>query len=65
MGADEDSSEFWLQRLIACGLKLGISKRELFEDYYMEEIGEVIHEYNLLSGFAEEPEVSSEEFFGF
>lgn len=31
----------WLQRLIAMGLCLGIGKRELLEDYYMDEIGSI------------------------
>ena len=45
---------------------LGISKRELFCDYYLDEIGEVIHEYNgLRHGGEESREAACEEFFGF
>lgn len=40
--------EGWLQRLIASALSIGISKRELFEDYYLDEVGEVMAEWNAL-----------------
>ena len=38
----------WLQKLIASALTIGISKRELLEEYYMDEIGEVIKAWNAL-----------------
>ena len=38
----------WLQRLIAMGLSLGIGKRELMEDYYLDEIGAVAEAWNAL-----------------
>lgn len=61
--------EFWLQGLIACCLTIGISKRELFEDYYIDEITEIIREHNLLHSPREETgetkAVYADEFFGF
>lgn len=38
----------WLQKLISSALTIGISKRELLEEYYMDEIGEVIKAWNAL-----------------
>jgi hypothetical protein len=32
----------WLQRLIAMGLAAGIGKRQLLEDYYFDEIFDVL-----------------------
>lgn len=62
-GADER----WLQRLIAMGLSLGIGKRELMEDYYLDEIGAVAEAWNALrrppAEDAEEA-VAPEAFFG-
>lgn len=60
--------DYWLQRLIACCLSMGISKRDLFNDYYMDEIGEIIFEHNEMHRTKEEPDVevaSCESFFGF
>ena len=34
--------------MIASGLTMGISKRELLEDYYMDEIADIIGEWNRL-----------------
>lgn len=62
-GADER----WLQRLIAMGLCLGIGKRKLMEDYYLDEIGAVAEAWNALrrppAEDAEEA-VTPEVFFG-
>ncbi len=46
---------------------MGISKKELLSEYYFDEIGEIIHEYNELHryGRQETHEVSCEDFFGF
>lgn len=44
----QDDGEGWLQNLIAGGLSIGISKRELLEDYYIDEISEVIAGWNRL-----------------
>lgn len=41
-------SEHWFQGLIAAALSIGISKRELLNDYYMDEIGPVFEEWNRL-----------------
>ncbi len=46
----------WFQRLIASALSIGISKRELLEDYYMDEIGEVIRAWNNLHGAGDQEE---------
>ena len=46
----------WLQRLIAAALSIGISKRALMEDYYMDEIGAIMEEWNRLH----HPEESAE-----
>lgn len=59
---------YWLQRLIAVCVSIGISKRDLFECYYVDEIGEVIHEYGEMRRRAyedETEEVDDGEFFGF
>lgn len=34
--------------MIAAALSIGISKRELLQDYYMDEIGPVFEEWNRL-----------------
>ena len=46
---------------------MGISKRELLQDYYLDEIGEIIHEYNALHKYdaSGSKEASCENFFGF
>lgn len=46
---------------------MGISKRELLEDYYMDEIGVIIREWNRLNDPASEDEprnVDAVAFFG-
>jgi len=43
---DQGDIEYWLQRLIACCLSIGITKRALLYDYYLDEIGEIIYEHN-------------------
>ena len=60
---DEDR---WLQRLIASALSMGIGKRELMEDYYMDEIGDVIREWNRLHHPDREEtiQMEAEEFLG-
>ena len=40
--AEEDFNGEWLQELIAAALIYGISKRELFEDYYFDEVAAVL-----------------------
>ncbi|HPR79355.1 MAG TPA: hypothetical protein PLR69_12220, partial [Candidatus Limiplasma sp.] len=42
--------EKWVQRLIATALTIGISKRELFEDYYPGEVIAVLDEWNAIHG---------------
>ena len=58
-----------MQGLIACCLSIGISKRELFEDYYLDEIREVILEHNRLHTLVEKEKVAEavycDDFFGF
>ena len=68
--ADEVDSQFWLQRVIIIALKIGISKKELFEDYYFDEIGIIFSQYHSRSEAGEENgpeivEIGAEEFFGF
>lgn len=36
--------------MIAAGLKIGIGKRELLEDYYLDELPLIFEQYNVLSG---------------
>lgn len=43
--------------MIAQGLMLGISKRELFEDYYPEELAALISEWNVLHKLPDKDEV--------
>lgn len=50
------ANEAWFQRLIAAGLKMGISKRELLEDYYPGELAVVFAQYAALG--EPEPEES-------
>lgn len=60
---DEDR---WLQRLIASALCMGIGKRELMEDYYMDEIGDILGQWNRLHNpdGEETMEVDAQEFLG-
>ena len=39
----------WLQRTIAICIKIGISKKEFMEDYYIDEIPLIMQEYAELS----------------
>lgn len=68
MGQSEkgSSGENWLQGLIASALMMGISKRELLEDYYLDEILEIMKEWNRLHGAeSSEPEpLDALAFFG-
>lgn len=48
MGKGAQNDERWLQKLIAAGLCIGIGKRELLNDYYMDEIGVILEEWNAL-----------------
>ncbi|MDD3410521.1 MAG: hypothetical protein PHY12_06895 [Eubacteriales bacterium] len=60
-------NERWLQRLIASALSIGIGKRELLEDYYLDEIGAIMSEWTILHDpdAEEEPEmVEPESFLG-
>lgn len=43
------ANEAWFQRLIAAGLKIGISKRELLEEYYPGELAVIFEQYAALS----------------
>ena len=44
---------------------MGIGKRQLLEDYYFDEIGEIIHQWNALyQGEEEEDQVDALTFFG-
>jgi predicted amidohydrolase len=53
--------------MIVCGLSIGISKKELLNDYFVEEIGEIIYEYNKLHEYKKEDtkveEVYCDDFF--
>lgn len=42
------NNEYWLQDLIVSALELGISKKELLEDYYWDEIPLIFERYNAL-----------------
>lgn len=52
--------------MIASGLSIGIGKRELMEDYYLEEISDVVGEWNRLHNPEHEEivEMKPEEFLG-
>lgn len=52
--------------MIAAGLSIGIGKRELMEDYYPEELGEIIGQWNELHDPNREEivEMNAEEFLG-
>lgn len=56
--------EGWLQELIAGALTMGVGKRELFEDYYFDELGSIIEAWNALHG-AEKEMVENAEPFDF
>ena len=52
--------------MIAAALSIGISKRELLRDYYMDEIGPIFEEWNRLHDpdREETEEVEAAEFLG-
>lgn len=52
--------------MIAAGLSIGIGKRALLEDYYPEEIGEIMEEWNALHDPDREEivEMKAEDFLG-
>jgi hypothetical protein len=49
-------------------VSIGISKRALFEDYYVDEIGEVLYEYNEMHDYSKHAKTAKQvgglEFFG-
>lgn len=63
-GSGEVFNPNWLQRIIATCTKIGISKKELMEDYYPNEIALVMQEYAELNKVesTDEEEVSADEF---
>ena len=60
-----EDTEYWLQKLIVCCLKIGISKKELFEDYYIDEIEHIFKQYNSFNQEDEVTYVGVDEFFNF
>lgn len=44
------ATKWWLQRLIAQAQKMGIGKRELLDDYYLEEFMIICEEWSILHG---------------
>lgn len=60
-----EDREYWLQKLIVCCLKIGISKRELFEDYYIDELEHIFKQYNSFNQEDEVTYVGVDEFFNF
>ena len=61
---EQDYNPNWLQRTIAICIKIGISKKEFLEDYYIDEIPIIMQEYaqlNKVEGKDEE-EVEAEDF---
>lgn len=53
-----------MQRLIALGLQIGIGKRELMNDYYVDELPLVLGQWLSLHGSGEEERVDPLTFFG-
>lgn len=47
----------WFQELIVCARHIGISKRELLEDYYYDEIPLIFKKYNDLHNPDKDEEV--------
>ena len=45
---DPDENRYWLQRWIAVAETIGISKKQLLQDYYYDEFLVVLDEYNEL-----------------
>lgn|GEM_PF-1233949 len=61
-------TEHWLQRLIVRGLRMGISKRALLEDFYPDELNFIFDEYNMMYRMdedVEEEHVGALAFLGF
>ena len=54
----------WLQKIIAVCIKIGISKREFLNDYYIDEIPLIMQEYAELNKVQnqDEQEVGAEDF---
>jgi hypothetical protein len=52
-----EENEFWLQDLIVAGLAIGISKKELLEDYYWDEIPLIFEAYSRLHDTKKKEEV--------
>ena|GEM_PF-1672486 len=59
-----DANGEWLQELIAAALVYGISKRELFEDYYFDEIAAVLGKCAEIRGIRRENGESSAAYVG-
>lgn len=47
-------NDYWLQDIIVAGLEIGISKKELLEDYYFDEISIIFDRYNKMHKIDEE-----------
>ena len=64
-GRGAGGGQRWLQRLIAGALGMGISKRDLLEDYYVDEIAPVLEAWAALHGAGEgEEQVDGMTFLG-
>ena len=61
---EQDHNSNWLQKTIAICIKIGISKKELLEDYYPDEIPIIMQEYAELNKITEKQneEVGAEDF---
>ena len=61
---NKDFNPNWLQRTIAICAKIGISKKELYENYYINEIPIIMQEYADLNKVEskDETEVGAEDF---
>jgi len=59
-------SEAWLQKIIAAAQSIGIGKRALMEDYYLDEFMVILQEHNKMQMPSEKPqdeEVFADELF--
>lgn len=52
-----EENKFWLQDLIVAGLAIGISKKELLEDYYWDEVPLIFESYSKLHSSKKEETV--------
>lgn len=55
------NNDYWLQDIIVAALEIGISKKELMNEYYFDEISIIFDRYNAMHKIDKKDESEEEE----